>query len=95
MLVADRAGANHNDIRFRSSNDGGEKFAAAESVSTGNRHPGTDRLVKCGAKDNRPSLTGNIRMLHQAWMAVDTTGSPFNGNIYVAWATDPAGTRPQ
>lgn len=88
---ADRAGATINDIRFRRSNDGGITFAAPVSVSTGNRHPGIDTIVACGTNNNRPTLTGNIRMLHQSWMAVDTTGGPFNGNIYVAWASDPVG----
>jgi uncharacterized repeat protein (TIGR01451 family) len=85
---ADRAGATQNDIRFRRSVDGGVNFAATAQVSTGNRHPGIDNVVACGTL-NRPSLNGNIRMLHQAWMAVDTTGGPFDGNIYVVWASDP------
>ena len=45
----------------------------------------------CGA-GNRPTLNGNIRMLHQAWLAVDSTGGPFDGNMYAVWASDPAGT---
>jgi hypothetical protein len=89
---ADRAGATINDIRFRRSVDGGVTFSPAISVSTGNRHPGIDTIVTCGAGNNRPTLTGNIRMLHQSWMAADTTGGPHNGNLYVVWATDPAGT---
>lgn len=88
---ADRAGGTANDIRFRRSTDGGVTFAAALSVSTGNRHPGVDTTITCGS-GSRPTLTGNIRMLHQSWMAVDTTGGPFNGNIYVVWASDPVGT---
>lgn len=88
---ADRAGATQNDIRFRSSTDGGQNFNAVISISTGNRHPGSDTIVSC-PPDNRPTLTGDIRMLHQAWLAVDTTGGPFNGNIYVVWASDPIGT---
>ena len=87
---ADRAGATQDNIRFRSSLDAGQNFAAAVNVSTGNRHPGTDNVVNCGPNNNRPSLNGNIRMLHQAWMAVDATGGPFNGDIYVVWASDPA-----
>jgi len=89
---ADRAGATANDIRFRRSIDGGLTFNAAVSVSTGNRHPGTDTIANCGAGGMRPSLNGNIRMLHQAWLAVDTTGGPFDGNLYVVWASDPVGT---
>jgi hypothetical protein len=34
-------------------------------------------------------LNGDIRMLAQAWLAVDGSGGPFNGNIYVTWASDP------
>lgn len=30
-------------------------------------------------------------MIHTAWMAVDTTGGPFDGNIYMAWMHDPVG----
>lgn len=88
---ADRAGATANDIRFRSSVDAGLTFSTTISVSTGNRHPGTDNIVNCGGGDMRPALNGDIRMLHQAWMAVDTTGGAFDGNIYVTWASDPAG----
>lgn len=88
---ADRAGATSNDIRFRRSTDGGITFNAAISLATGNRHPGIDTIVTCGS-GTRPTLTGNIRMLHQSWLAVDTTGGPFNGNIYVVWASDPVGT---
>jgi uncharacterized repeat protein (TIGR01451 family) len=86
---ADRTGATQGDIRFRRSLDGGVNFDPVLSISTGNRHPGTDTIVACDL--NRPTLTGNIRMLHQAWIAVDTTGGPFNGNIYVVWASDPIG----
>ncbi len=89
VVWADRAGATQNDIRFRRSTDG-VNFDPATSISTGNRHPGTDTIVACDL--NRPTLTGNIRMLHQAWIAVDTTGGPFSGNIYVVWASDPVGT---
>jgi hypothetical protein len=92
---ADRTGATQDDIRFRNSLDGGVIFSAAVPVATGNRHPGLDTIVTCPTFGNpaatRPTLNGNIRMLHQAWMAVDTTGGPFNGNIYVVWASDPAG----
>jgi uncharacterized repeat protein (TIGR01451 family) len=84
---ADRAGGTANDIRFRASTDGGVTFGANTQVSTGNRHPGTDQQVMCDV--NRPTLNGNIRMLHQAWLAVDDTGGPFDGNIYVVWASDP------
>ncbi len=89
---ADRAGGTINDIRFRSSTNGGVNFNPAISISSGNRHPGTDTIVNCGSGGMRPTLNGNIRMLHQAWLAVDTTGGAFSGNIYVVWASDPVGT---
>lgn len=83
----------NNNIAFRRSTDGGQVFGAEVTVNTGAlRHPGIDTVVLCGAGNNRPTLTGNIRMLHQAWMAVDTSGGPNDGNLYVVWATDPAGT---
>jgi hypothetical protein len=90
---ADRVGAN--DIRFRRSTDGGLNFDPAVTVATGNRLPGVDKPVNCGAAagDTRFTLNGDIRMLHQAWLAVDTTGGPSNGNIYVTWASDPVGIR--
>jgi hypothetical protein len=79
------------DILFRSSGDGGVNFNAAVTVnSAATRAPGTDRVVNC-VDFNRTTLNGNIRQLHQAWIAVDTTGGPFNGNVYVVWANDPAG----
>ncbi|MHC4968726.1 MAG: sialidase family protein [Planctomycetota bacterium] len=87
---AERAGANQDDIRFRASADG-VNFGPAVTVSTGNRHPGTDNIVNCGGGGNRPSLNGDIRMLHQAWLAVDATSGPFSGNTYVVWASDPVG----
>lgn len=91
VVWADRIGATAGDIRFRSSTDGGLTFGAAVSVSTGNRLPGVDRVVSCGPNNNRTTLNGDIRMLHQAWMAVDTTGGLSNGNLYVVWASDPVG----
>ena len=84
---ADRFGGTLGDIRFRASTDGGVTFGANTQVSTGNRLPGTDRVVMCDV--NRTTLNGNIRMLHQSWLAVDATGGPFNGNLYVVWASDP------
>ena len=89
---ADRSGATAGDIRFRTSTDGGITFGPNIQVSTGNRLPGTDRVVSCGTNNNRNTLNGNIRMLHQAWLAVDTTGSANNGNLYVVWASDPTGS---
>ncbi|HEV2712811.1 MAG TPA: hypothetical protein VGU26_06925, partial [Gaiellaceae bacterium] len=91
VVWADRTGATAGDIRFRSSTDGGQTFGANVQVSTGNRLPGSDRVVSCGTNNNRTTLNGNIRMLHQAWLAVDTTGSANDGNLYVVWASDPTG----
>jgi hypothetical protein len=84
------------DIRFRSSIDAGQTFAPTVTVSTGNRHPGIDRMRDCRPRGGqqavmRPTLNSDIRMLHQAWLAVDTTGGRFNGNLYVVWASDPVG----
>ena len=81
-------------IRLRRSLDGGETFPAAPSqVNTAPiRHPGIDRIVQCGPDKIWLTLNGDIRMAHQAWMAVDTTGGPFDGRIYVVWAHDPPGT---
>jgi hypothetical protein len=93
VVWADRFGATAGDIRFRASTNGGLTFGANVQVSTGNRLPGSDRPVSCGANNTRFTLNGNIRMLHQAWLAVDTTaGSPFSGNLYAVWASDPTGT---
>jgi hypothetical protein len=91
VVWADRTGATQGDIRFRVSTDGGQNFGANVQVSTGNRQPGTDRVASCVNPNDRFTLNGNIRMLHQAWLAVDTTGSANNGNLYVVWASDPAG----
>jgi hypothetical protein len=91
VVWADRTGATAGDIRFLASTNGGVSFGTNIQVSTGNRLPGTDRVVSCGTNNNRTTLNGNIRMLHQAWLAVDTTGSANNGNLYVVWASDPTG----
>jgi Ca2+-binding RTX toxin-like protein len=81
------------DIVFRRSTDAGLTFGGAVTVnSAATREPGTDTVIACGAGNNRPTLTGNIRMLHQAWMATDTSGGPNDGNLYIVWASDPAGT---
>lgn len=78
-------------IRFRRSLDGGVTFPAppVQVNSAPIRHPGIDRIVMC--EGLRTTLKGDIRMLTVAWMAVDTTGGPFNGNIYLVWAHDPVG----
>ena len=87
---ADRSTGN---ILFRRSTDAGVTYPAA-SLATVNsaavRAPGSDRITNCGGT-NRTTLNGNVRQLHQAWMAVDNTGGPNDGNLYVVWADDPAG----
>jgi len=87
---ADRTGTTQDDIRFARSTDAGVTYSAPISAATGNRHPGTDSIVACGGS-NRPTLTGDIRMLHQSWLAVDDTGGAYDGNLYLVWASDPAG----
>lgn len=87
---ADRQGATNGDIRIRTSDDAGVTFDPAVTIATGNRVPGIDRVVSCGVNNNRTTLIGDIRMLHQAWLAVDATGGPFDGNLYAVWASDPA-----
>ena len=78
-------------IRFRRSLDGGLTWEPTVQVSTAPvRLPGFDRIIVCGG-GVRPSLNGDIRMLHQAHLAVDTTGGSFDGNIYIVWASDPVG----
>ena len=81
-----------NDILFRRSTDSGVTYPAASQMTVNSgavREPGTDLPVMCDVM--RPTLNGNIRQIHQSWMAMDTTGGPNDGNIYVVWATDPAG----
>jgi cysteine-rich repeat protein len=79
-------------IHFRRSLDGGLTWDPVVQVNTAPiRQPGMDRMVVCESGLIRPTLNGDIRMLPQAWMAVDTTGGPFNGNIYIVWASDPPG----
>ncbi len=79
-------------IHFRRSLDGGHSWDAVVQVNTLTiRQPGIDRLRPCESGAIRTTLNGDIRMLPQAWMAVDVTGGPFNGTIYMVWAGDPPG----
>jgi hypothetical protein len=87
-------------IIFRRSMDGGLSWGPRVQVNTlPIRHPGIDRVVTCGSQPvcgipmlvPLTTLNGNIRMVSQAWMAVDGTDGPFRGNIYVVWASDPPG----
>ncbi|MET0713440.1 MAG: post-COAP-1 domain-containing protein [Mycetocola sp.] len=79
------------DLHHRVSTDGGQTFGVQNTIATAQRIAGSDRQVTCDGQIRR-TLNGNIRMLHEAWNAVDATGGPFSGNIYVVWARDPAGT---
>jgi hypothetical protein len=98
LYVAWSDRSNSYPIRFRRSLDGGTSWDDPEQVNTHPiRHPGIDRptgcetISDCGRRVpiQRPTLNGDIRMLAQAWLAVDGSGGPFNGNIYVTWASDP------
>jgi hypothetical protein len=80
-------------IRFLSSFDGGATWSPVSQVnSEPTRVPGSDRVRFCNGTA-RPTLNGDIRMIVGPTMAVDTTGGPHDGNIYLAWASDaPGGT---
>jgi hypothetical protein len=84
-----------NGVFFRRSTDGGVNFTPAATVSAVNRTAGSDRIVACPQPNDMGrtdfTLNGDIRQLHQAWLAVDTTGGQFNGNMYIVWASDPVG----
>ncbi|MDZ4278755.1 MAG: sialidase family protein [Dehalococcoidia bacterium] len=83
-------GAGDFTVRIRRSLDGGLAWGGAVQVNSAPvRYPGIDRIVVCDPF--RPTLNGDIRMTHQTWMAVDTTGGPFDGRIYVVWQHDPPG----
>jgi hypothetical protein len=86
-----------NGIFFRRSTDGGLNFTPTVPVSALNRTAGSDRIRNCpvGGDPGRTDFTlnGDIRQLHEAWMAVDATGGPFSGNIYVVWTSDPVGAQ--
>lgn len=80
----------NNPLRFRRSFDGGLTWDPPVKVNTlPIREPGTDRTITCESGTRRSTLNGDIRMLVQANFAVDTTGGPFTGNIYMVWASDP------
>jgi hypothetical protein len=81
------------DILFLRSTDAGQNYGSLATVnSAGLRQPGIDRIINCSPSGaNRRSLNGNIRMLHQSWVAIDSTGGPNDGNIYAVWASDPVG----
>ena len=82
----------HNPLRFRRSFDGGLTWDAPVQVNTQPiREPGTDRTITCEAGSLRSTLNGDIRMLVQGTMAVDHTGGPFSGSIYMVWGSDPPG----
>ena len=76
-------------IRFRRSLDRGLTWEPVRQVNTSAIRPaGADRIASCDIP--RRSLNGDIRMVSGAWMAVDTTGGPYSGNIYLVWQAAPA-----
>lgn len=78
-------------IEFLRSLDGGLTFGAIVDIDSAAAQPGDVTATNnCGTGNTRPILNGNIRMLHGAWLAVDTTGGPNDGNVYVAWMENPA-----
>ncbi len=80
-------------IWFLRSLDGGLNWLGPAEVNSGLvRVPGADRIRVCEAGSIRPTLNGDIRMVHQTWMAADTTGGPFDGRIYMVWGHDPPGS---
>ncbi|GIW41550.1 MAG: hypothetical protein KatS3mg076_2127 [Candidatus Binatia bacterium] len=88
----DRSASAGRPVLVRSSRDGGETWEEPVRVTDRPlRHPGLDRRVECEPGQIRRTLEGDIRQLPQAWLAVDRTGGPYDGTLYVAWADDPAG----
>lgn len=82
-----------NAIRLRRSLDGGATWQpVVQANSNPIRHPGIDRIRTCESGATRPTLNGDIRMLAQTWMAVDNSGGPFTGAIYLVWGSDPEGS---
>ncbi|ADU47648.1 DUF11 domain-containing protein [Intrasporangium calvum] len=78
-------------IEFLRSLDGGLSFGAVVDIDANAPQPGDVTAANnCGTNNSRPILNGNIRMLHGAWLAVDTTGGPNDGNVYAAWMENPA-----
>ena len=78
------------EIEFIRSLDGGLSFQPTVDVAAASQPGDVTGSNNCGSGNTRPILNGNIRMLHAAWLAVDTSGGPNNGNIYAAWMTNPA-----
>jgi hypothetical protein len=87
-------------IRFRRSLDGGQSWDAIVQINRNiTRYPGGDRVITCNTaivcddpvENQRATLTGDIRQAAQAWLATDTGGSSFGGNIYATWVHDPPG----
>lgn len=85
------ANRNAGQIEFVRSLDGGLTFDPIVDIDTAAAQPGDVTAANnCGAGNSRPILNGNIRMLHGAWLAVDTTGGPNDGTLYAAWMENPA-----
>lgn len=78
-------------IEFIRSIDGGLTFGGIVDIDAAAAQAGDVTAANnCGTGNSRPILNGNIRMLHGAWLAVDTSGGPNNGNLYAAWMENPA-----
>ena len=85
------ANRSDSDIELVRSLDGGLSFDPIVDIDTSAAQPGdVTGANNCGMGNTRPILNGNIRMLHGAWLAVDTSGGPNDGNLYVAWMENPA-----
>ena len=85
------ANRNAGQIEFIRSIDGGLTFGAIVDIDAAAAQAGDVTAANnCGNNNSRPILNGNIRMLHGAWLAVDTSGGPNNGTLYAAWMENPA-----
>lgn len=87
-------------IRFRRSRNGGGSWDGIVQINQRiTRHPGVDRVITCNTslvcgreeRNQRATLSGDVRQAAQVWIAVDTSDSPFRGTIYATWVHDPPG----
>ena len=79
------ANRNAGQIEFIRSVDGGLTFGGIVDIDAAAAQAGDVTAANnCGNNNSRPILNGNIRMLHGAWLGVDTSGGANNGNLYAA-----------